>query len=71
MKLIPQTNEEWLIVRRGMMFDPSSRGKKPFSNRIKFFGEKAARDYLEWVQQFKLSGTFTLYLKTETEYEIK
>lgn len=71
MKETLPTNEEWLIVRRGTMYDPTTRGKKPFANRIKFFDEQSARIYLEWVKQFRLQGEWTLYLKTETSYETK
>jgi len=69
MNKIPQ--EEWLIVRRGMMYSPALKTSKPFSNRLKFFDEESARAYLEWVKQFRLTGEFSLYFKTETEYEIK
>jgi hypothetical protein len=54
-----------------MMYSPALKTSKPFSNRLKFFDEESARAYLEWVKQFRLTGEFSLYFKTETEYEIK
>jgi hypothetical protein len=63
--------EEWLIVRRGTMFNPQIRREQPFSNRIKFFDEKSAREYLEWVSKLTLKGAFSLYEKTQDNYEIR
>jgi hypothetical protein len=64
--------EEWLIVRRGTMYNSQLRREQPFSNRIKFFDEISAREYLEWlVGNFNLKGAFSLYEKTKEGYETR